>query len=98
MKKVYVFSGDGVATARSHASCRPGERKALLVFIATYGSEPNFTNATTTATEEGWEHVVIDTVEVMNADKLGAHKDLLRAYEEALERGRAILPLDTGHF
>lgn len=94
MKKVMVYTGDAVATPRARAFCKFGERKNLVVMLAQYDNRTDFTDATTAAMEEGWESVVIDHVETVTPAKLSISRDLMSAYERALQQGRAVVALE----
>lgn len=89
-QKVFIFTGDGIATRLNRACFPSGERHALFVFLVQVDPDPDFDKAKRLASEAGWGKVFLADVETARPEKLARSAPLLAAYEQAMDKGYAI--------
>ncbi len=91
--KVFLFSGDGIAT-RLNRECYPtGERHLLFIFLVQVDPDPDFDKAKRLAREDGWDQVFLLDAEVATPERSARDAHLVAAYEHAIEKGHAIVAI-----
>lgn len=89
-QKVFLFTGDGIATRLNRACFPSGERHELFVFLVQVDPEPDYDKAKRMAVDEGWDKVFLVDAEVARPDRFGHNEHMLAAYEHAQDKGYAI--------
>lgn len=91
-KTVHMYRAEGIAEAGNPLGCAPGERRPLLVFLAGYRNDYDWSGAERAARAQHWVELDFGKAGQVTAAHIAEQDPVIReSYREALETGSSIV-------